>query len=271
MTRKKYLIFCLPIFVLLLLVAGYWASVYYWQARNIQWIKEVGAEERFIGHGINTTYKLKAMWRQGLRSFELDLVFDVDGTGRFFVGHEAETVSLDFESFLDLIDVSEVQSLWLDMKNLSAENMSRAVAELNRLDALYHLKARALLESPLAAPEFAAASDSGWYTSIYLTTPVNDRSTEEQLQAYADALAQQAATQRVKSVSYPAGKRWFVQQYLAPALPAEIRFSSWSGPSLRRSDFQHEVENDPIYWDDRHDLFIFGYRSFLDIVLGKRI
>lgn len=271
MTRKKYLIFCLPIFVLLLLVAGYWASVYYWQARNIQWIKEVGAEERFIGHGINTTYKLKAMWRQGLRSFELDLVFDVDGTGRFFVGHEAETVSTDFESFIGLIDHRQIKSFWFDVKNLGVENMPRALNELNRLDDLYQLKSRVLLESPMREPEFALASDSGWRTSIFLTAPASADATEEQLQAQAAALVQQAQRQRVTSISYPTGKRWFVERYLAPALPETVRFSSWSGPMLRRTNFQEEVRENPIYWDERHDLFLFGYRSFLDIVLGKRI
>ncbi len=269
MIKKKYVVWLLVLSPLLLGLA-YWTSVYYWQARNIQWIKDIGAEERFIGHGINNAYKLNDMWRQGLRSFELDLVFDADGSGRFFVGHEAETVYADFESFMGLIDFSQVKSLWLDVKNLSAANMPRALAELNRLDAIYHLKSRALIESPLTAAEFALASDDGWYTSIYLTTPVSRDATEEQLHAYTNALVQQAILQRARSVSYPAGKRWFVEQYLAPALPETVRLNSWSGPTLRRSDFQEEVKNTAIYWDDRHDLFIFGYRSFRDIVLGKR-
>lgn len=160
MIKKKYVVWLLVLSPLLLGLA-YWTSVYYWQARNIQWIKDIGAEERFIGHGINNAYKLNDMWRQGLRSFELDLVFDADGSGRFFVGHEAETVYADFESFMGLIDFSQVKSLWLDVKNLSAANMPRALAELNRLDAIYHLKSRALIESPLTAAEFALASDDG--------------------------------------------------------------------------------------------------------------
>src|SRR5690606_10657639 len=104
-----------------------------------------------------------------------------------------------------------------------------------------------------------------------LTAPASADATDEQLQAQAAALVQQAQRQRVTSISYPTGKRWFVERYLAPALPETVRFSSWSGPMLRRTNFQEEVRENPIYWDERHDLFLFGYRSFLDIVLGKRL
>lgn len=133
---------------------------------------------------------------------ELDLNYFAD-QGEFDVSHDKQA-ELDYplESFLQQLAASDAK-MWLDFKNLTADNRLAAMNRLEYLFAKYNIdKSRAIVESH-NVKELALFHQAGWYTSFYVS--VNDRflNTAAGREEFLDEVAAAVATGNIDAVSFP--------------------------------------------------------------------
>ncbi len=100
--------------------------------------------------------------------FECDVYFD-NRKNHFEVYHDSSAPStLNLDSLLSVYYTKKLQAnVWLDFKNLSAENSMNSLLEINRLKNKYTLFNQFIIESH--NPQFLKAfCDSGYFTSYYV-------------------------------------------------------------------------------------------------------
>jgi heptose-I-phosphate ethanolaminephosphotransferase len=120
--------------------------------KNKIWLHRVNSRERL---------ELKLNDYEG---FETDLVWDGK---KLDVGHPPEpSINLNFEDLL-AIDKRKSKYFWLDLKNLDAENSIEVLRELRRMNDLYSIMKRVIIESG-NAEALKIIHDGGFLTSFYL-------------------------------------------------------------------------------------------------------
>lgn len=145
-------------------------NYFYWQKQNVKSLKQDNLADKFFPHRVDSFGKLNDVWQSGYRSFEVDMVFNYKKDGKFYVGHNHPVMGTDLESFLSSVDYKKINRMWFDFKNLNNETQKVAKEELERLDKIFNLKEKVILESSWISNEFSKFSDSGWHTSYYLPT-----------------------------------------------------------------------------------------------------
>ncbi len=144
---------------------------------------------------------------------EIDVVFDAE-RGVLMVNHPPEPPSgLTLETLLDYSNrLNPDLALWLDLKNLNETNAARVLEELNRLDARYAIRARALVETGHTGPAAAALRQAGYRSSYYLPTALVAQSAgaEPGVNCYGAQEVQRAVVaRRFAAISYDwRGRRW---------------------------------------------------------------
>ncbi len=118
-------------------------------------------------HRVNSLEKMqekKALYP----NFEADIIYRMEGEKRFDITHEADTTfHLYLEDYLPLLAKGE-QRMWLDIKNITAENHSQILVRLDSLLAHHRLsKDRFIVESS-NLKALSAFTEKGFYTSYYV-------------------------------------------------------------------------------------------------------
>ncbi|MEO6916006.1 MAG: hypothetical protein ABI151_10440 [Chitinophagaceae bacterium] len=133
------------------------------------WAHRVDSYERFI------------FLSKSFSGFEVDLVYD-EKRDFLDVGHPpVKSIGLSFETFLRDA-AGRNKFFWLDLKNLDSANASAILKLLTRLDNLYSIRGRVIVESANISA-LARISDAGYFTSFYYDT-----------QSYKDFLSQSPAS-----------------------------------------------------------------------------
>ncbi len=238
---------------------------FYWQSVNFDYLVENQLADKFFPHRVNSIGKLKELWELGFRSFEPDVVFDYKNDGKFYVGHNHGVMGTDFESFLKTVDYKEINRMWFDFKNLSAKNFQQALAELERLDDIFELKDKIIVESGWKGEEFNVFSDAGWHTSYYLPTGtivklLNEKN-EQSMKILAENISEQVLLQRTSAVSFDTRLYPFVKKHLEKKLHPEIVYHAWYGPNLASTNYKKAIENSELYTDPRVKTFLSTFKS----------
>jgi hypothetical protein len=129
------------------------------------------AYEKIWAHRVNTKEKLQEA-KQLFAGVEIDAVFDVQSR-KFFLYHPpAENIGFELSELLRISGDKPDLKLWLDWKNPEIENFDYAFEELNRLDGLYRIKNRMIVETGSYAvfSDLKNLSEKGWMHSYYLPT-----------------------------------------------------------------------------------------------------
>lgn len=215
--------------------------------------------QRVMAHRVNTLGKLGDAARAGFDGVELDLLFRrTEGGGHFELGHDdASRTHGDLESYLAAVGEWGICRLWLDLKNLETDNHRLALAELERLAALYPgLKDMSVVESPTRDSWFADFRARGWHTSYYLPTQeilgAMEDSDDMVLERWGEVVARQSRAQRVAAVSFDARLYPFVRDHLEGRLDRRIVYHLWD-LSIRawEPDAPRRVETAPYHRDQR--------------------
>lgn len=132
---------------------------------------------------------------------EVDVVFRPDG--HFDVTHDTDvTFGLTLDSLLAQ-NLTGVGNYWLDIKNLTPQNQTAVLAEVDRLCSVNHLPPRRfIIESPewqLLAP----FTRRGYYTSCYVPYDKPSRLSPAELRACIDSLRRVADSGTVCALSFP--------------------------------------------------------------------
>jgi heptose-I-phosphate ethanolaminephosphotransferase len=133
----------------------------YWQHANAAFLKQTGQASRIFPHRVNSVGKLKDIWNDGFRSFEVDVRFEEKGSPAFRVGHNEGVMGLELEAFLSQVNPPEIEKIWLDFKNLTPENHKQALDRLAYLDQKFGLKEKVIVESGYNRQLFQSLSCPG--------------------------------------------------------------------------------------------------------------
>lgn len=151
---------------LLALVVLVLAYMYRWSPYKIEFL---GHYEKVWAHRVNSVEKLESALHY-FEGIELDLVY-LEDKKVLDVNHPpAESIGLDFESYISTLEQDSQPFMWLDMKNLNVDN---AQPILDRLIPILEKKSYPLNKILIEATEPKALrifSSAGFKTSFYLPT-----------------------------------------------------------------------------------------------------
>ncbi len=241
----------------------------YWQKVNIDYLIKNKLHKRVYPHRINSIAKLQQVWKSGMRSFELDVFFEKDSVQRFRVGHHKGKMGRELEVLLNSINHYELQNIWIDFKNLNKKNAKAALNELERLDDLFNIKEKALIESNTDDAVFSLLSQYGWKTSYYLPTSkvldLMSANNKEGLSILSKDISQQILDQKVSAISFDDRLYPFVKNHLENLISKEIAYHCWYGPELKSPSFETELKNNPLFKDRRVHSLLSPYYSLFHL------
>ena len=171
----------------------------------------------------------------------------------------------DLENFLSSVDYKKINRMWFDFKNLNNETQKVAKEKLERLDKIFNLKEKVILESSWISNEFSKFSDSGWHTSYYLPTgkivDLLKENNKEEMENLAKTISKQIVNQKLKDVSFDTRLYSFVKEYLEPKISKDIVYHVWYGLAIDITDYKEQLELKEIYKDSRIKTFLCSFVS----------
>ena len=237
----------------------------YWQKTNSQFLIDNKLSQRIYPHRVNSLAKLHQVLKSGFSSFEVDIYFEKDSAHQFRVGHHKGKMGRDLENYLNSIDHNKLQRVWLDFKNFDENNAADALDELKRLDNLFNIKEKALVESNTNKTALQMLHQNGWKTSYYLPTKqilkLLENNNKEMLKTFAIQINQQILRQQVSAISFDDRLYPFVKKYLEPIMPTSIVYHCWYGPSLNSPSFEKELNNNILFQNPRVKSLLTRYYS----------
>jgi heptose-I-phosphate ethanolaminephosphotransferase len=237
----------------------------YWQKVNAQYLVDTNQSSRIFPHRVDSIGKLKNVWNDGFRSFEIDVRFGDNNSTTFQVGHNQGLMGFGLEEFLSRVDYQKIERIWLDFKNLNQDNYKQALERLEYLHKKFDLKSKFIVESGTTSEFFKELRDNGWHTSYYMPTETLvkflNEDNKDGMQKLAESIAKQTKVQNVAAVSFDYRLYPFIKQYLEPLISDDIVYHMWLGPSLNSTNFKNELLEDPIYQDKRVKTLLSYYTS----------
>ncbi|WP_346087257.1 RICIN domain-containing protein [Sphingobacterium ginsenosidimutans] len=159
-------------------------------------------------HRANDLIKVDEIINEGINSLEVDIyVANKGGQPTCLIGHEAGTATGQTleEYFANLNQkLPGYTSLWLDCKDLnSATNEQLFLKTLKKMDSLYSIKNRVLIES-MYPEHLTGFKQLGWKVSYYCNWSDLSGKTAAQQQVVMDAMYSKLTTYGVDGISYDA-------------------------------------------------------------------
>jgi hypothetical protein len=237
----------------------------YWQKVNAKYLIDTNQSSRIFPHRVNSIGKLRDVWNDGFRSFEIDVRFGGNNSRTFRIGHNEGLMGLGLEEYLSKIDYRKIERIWLDCKNLNKNNYKKALKRLEYLHNKFDLKSKIILESGTTSKFFKELRKNGWHTSYYMPTErlvrLLNENNKDEMQKLATDIAKQTKVQNVAAVSFDYRLYPFIKQYLEPLISQEIVYHIWLGPSMDSTNFKNELLENPIYLDNRVKTILSFYTS----------
>jgi len=244
-------------------------NIIYWQKENTRYLLDTNQSSRIFPHRVDSVGKLKDIWNDGFRSFELDARFGDSNTNYFQMGYNHGVIGIKMEDFLLSVDTSQIERVWLDFKNLNEQNYKEALKRLEYLNNKYDIKTKFIVESGTKGTFFKEFNREGWHTSYYLPTGtivklIKDKNIDS-MKKLAMKIAKQAKSQNLSAVSFDNRLYPFVKQYLEPKLSENIVYHTWWSPSLFNTTFKKDLQKDKLYQDQRVKTLLSRYKSQFDL------
>jgi len=234
---------------------------------NVNQLIDMNLDGRLMPHRMNDLNSIEYIFKNNIRSFEIDLLFrSIDEESYFEVGHHVETATgVRFEVVLKLIQPYQPKKIWLDIKNISESNIDAVLLELKKLDSLFDIKSIVLVESSTTTGRFSKLSSAGFHTSYYLPTDqlldLMEENVPVKLVDQADKLRLQLRHQSVNAVSFDIRLYPFVKKYLENAIPETIIYHTWNPKQLWNSLSLKELQTTDYWKDDRVKTILYKYRK----------
>jgi len=230
----------------------------YNQNQNIKQLLEQNLDGRLMPHKVNYKNKLHNILSSDLHCFEFDLNFNEKATVPYFeVGHdEKELKGVSFEDYLNIIKDKKIKKIWMDVKNVSDENIAKMLERLNYLDKKYGIKNRIIFETSSTSSKVKLLSNTGYHTSYYLPiTYFISKSSDKNSQT----LKQQIINQGLKAVSFPSILYNYVNHELKPIISNDIVFHTWATYKFKNKDELKKIQKEEFYNDSRVKTILFTY------------
>jgi glucan phosphoethanolaminetransferase (alkaline phosphatase superfamily) len=237
----------------------------YWQKNNAKYLVDTNQSSRIFPHRVNSIGKLKDVWNDGFRSFEVDVEFGNNDKMVFQMGHNKGVMGVSLEDFLNRVDNSKIEKIWLDFKNLTNKNYKEALKRLEYLDTKYNIKSKSIVESGTKSDFFYEFSQKGWHTSYYMPTGtivklLKDRDNTKMIKL-AKKISKQVKSQNLSAVSYDHRLYPFVKKYLEAKISKDIVYHIWYSPPLSDENFKTKLLKNKLYLDKRVKTLLGTYKS----------
>jgi len=173
-------------------------------------------QRKLWAHRINSFGSLYDA-RNIFNGIELDVVFHQEDR-KFYVYHPpAENLKLSLEQYLQQVDSK--LGLWLDWKNLTDKNMASAVERLEKLESLYKIRSRSIVETSSQSTRVEALNHNGWHSSYYLPTNELLRSvaggSAQDMQKWSDKIRSIVKNGKYRAISFDYRLLGFFREYLS--------------------------------------------------------
>jgi heptose-I-phosphate ethanolaminephosphotransferase len=245
-------------------------NISYWQKNNSAELKSINQDSRVIPHRVNTVGKLKDILNNGFHAFEIDLIFREEAGGYFDVGHDGNTLSgLSFEKFLSHVPHHDKLKIWLDIKNLNGDNIKSALGRLIKLDNIFKLKGRVIIESKITDSSFAEVSEEGFHTSYSLPQSLIlelENVDESGRIKIASSISNQIIGQKTEAISFDIRLYEYVKNYIEMNIKSSVSYHIWnlSAPISDRS-FIENLKKKECFYDERVRTILVPYESLFNL------
>ena len=236
----------------------------WWQKINTQFLIDSDQSSRLFPHRVNSIGKLKDIWNDGFRSFEVDVMFS-DYANNFQVGHNQGDMGGNLENLLSSVKFNEIKRVWLDLKNLDDNNYKNIIKRLEYLDSKLDIKEKLIIESGTTYPFFKELKSSGWHISYYAPTEAIVKMLEDSdvinMERLAIKMSSQSEAQNLSAISFDSRLYPFIKKYLEPLLRNEIIYHVWYGPAIYSNTFQSDLLENKLFLDKRIKTILVPYKS----------
>lgn len=241
----------------------------YWQKVNTKYLVDTNQSSRIFPHRVDSVGKLRDVWNDGFRSFEMDARFGDNNTSYFQMGHNHGVMGIKMEDFLNSVNVSKIQKVWLDFKNLTTENYKDALNRLEYLDKSMGIKKKFIVESETKGAFFKEFRRAGWHTSYYMSTgkivKLLKENNEKEMQEVAAEIAKQVKIQNISAISFDHRLYPFIKKYMEPIIDKEIVHHIWYAPALYDENFKDKLLKNKLYKDQRVKTMLAPYKSLFNL------
>jgi hypothetical protein len=182
-----------------------------------------GYTQKVAAHRINSQNRFDDLNGYGIRRFEIDLIWN-GNDGQFDVCHDLEDCNtLTLTALLSQSVDSEF--IWLDLKNLSEENVHPVLSAFEEIDHRFAIKDRSLIESTSLSIALGVLTQAGFNTSYYLPTEKISGNYPVEL---AGEIQQHLRHNSIPNISFDCRGYPFVTKELMPLLDPGIQFHVWN-------------------------------------------
>jgi len=249
-------------------VVGVNAVLNFYQSQNIDNILINNLDGRLIPHKANYPNKLNNIIDDGLRSFELDLVFTAktNNNSYFEVGHDStELNGIKLEDYLKKLNDVKIKKIWMDVKNLSQENIKQVLERLDYLDIKYGIKKIAIFENYYKDKSVKIISDKGYETSYSLPygsiVEILASGEDAIIEQEAQKIKKQIEMQNLKAISFVDMQYPFVKKYVEPIITQDINYHIFNTIALKHKNSVEKIKSESYYNDERIKTIIYSYHN----------
>ena len=242
----------------------------YIQKVNIRNLINSDQDIKILPQRVNTLGKLKDIWADGYKAFEIDVRFDKD-KDCLHVGHDNQTaIGVCLVGFLKNIPVQEVKKIWVDLKNLNRKNYKKVLKSLSRIKKSLDIKEQFIIEVSSTIDELSVLSQDGYHTSYYLPTnkiiKMLKENDESAMKGLARRIIRQSHRQKLSALSFDYRAYPFVKNFVEPKLSSSIVYHLWDmALSLKDIKFFKKIKNKNYYRDKRVKTILIPYKSMFHL------
>lgn len=117
-------------------------NYFFWQRKNFDYLVQNRLEDKFIIQNINSLGKLHDILNFNFKSFELNLVLNSEN--KLFIENNE---MLSFEDILENIDISNINKIYLNLKNQNSKNSKKITSLIEEIDNKFNVKSKLILDS----------------------------------------------------------------------------------------------------------------------------
>jgi heptose-I-phosphate ethanolaminephosphotransferase len=240
----------------------------YWQRNNISSLPKDECS-KLLPHRVNTIGKAREAISSGLCGIEIDVLIEKNQDETVFqVGHDDKTrASMTLEDFFDQIQMSEIEKIWLDVKNVNQSLIPGMMERLEHLDKKFDLKQRTLIETSFYADGAAEIARNGYKLSYYLPTGKvlkvmqAEQSTQTEL---AITIAKRVDEMEADNISFDLRLYPFVKSKLEAELRSRnVAYHSWFPSELTfySPRLLPEISQRPYFYDPKMQTILLTFAS----------
>lgn len=215
-------------------------------------------------HRANDLIKVEEIVNEGISSLEVDVFVGLkNGKATCLIGHEAKTATgQTLEQYFANLNnkLPGYSSLWLDCKDLNSKvNEALFLQTLNKMDSLYSIKHRVLVES-MYPQHLTSFKEQGWIVSFYSNWNDLVGKTKSQQQLILESMFQKLKNFGVNGISFDA-RVYEVMKLYFPNKTVDGHFVKMYAWDLTRYFGEHSLATKLENFSDLDILLISFYPS----------